>query len=183
MSKTKAIITTGLATFFFGFGVAAILNIYLISVNSPLVTKLRSSLSFKSSIYGDGILLPIVNMVMVAFLYKKKEFVNKKTLRLAFVGGLLITAYFHISQAIQGLVNWSMPTPWHWNFLGLWHALYMFFVTSLIILFYTVALLSFRNQRKIDWQVYFVTLGIGFFLLLLKFDYINVNISDLIPHL
>lgn len=182
MSKGKAIITTGLATFFFGFGAAALLNLYLISVHSPLVATLRSSLSFKSSIYGDGILLPIVNMIMVAFLYKKKEFVSRKTAAAGFAGGLVITAYFHITQALEGLVNWTMPTPWHWNVLGLWHALYMFSVTSLITLFYIVSSLSIRKSKKVSKEIYFVTLGIIVFLLLLKFDYVNVSFSSLIPH-
>ncbi len=182
MTKKKAIILTGFSTFFFGFGAGAILNLYLISVNSPLVANLRSSLSFKSSIYGDGILLPIVNMVMVAFLYKRKELVRKYTLTAGFLGGFLITAYFHITQALQGLVNWTMPTPWHWNMLGLWHGLYMLSVTSLITLFYIVAVLSYKKQKKLDWQVYFVSLGIIAFLLLLKLDYVDVNLSKLIPY-
>ncbi len=181
MSKNKAIITTGLATFFFGFGAGAILNLYLISIKSPLVANLRSSLSFKSSIYGDGILLPIVNMVMVAFLYKKREFVHKYSLRAGFLGGFVITAYFHIIQALQGLVNWTMPTPWHWNILGFWHALYMFSVASLITLFFVVSVLSFRKQKKLDKEIYIVIAGIIFFLLLLKSDYMDVNLLSLIP--
>lgn len=176
MKKTKAIITTGLATFFFGFGAGAVLNLYLIAIHSPLVEKLRSSLSFKSSIYGDGILLPILNMIMVAFLYKKKEFVRKNTLTTGFFGGFLITAYFHVTQALQGLVNWTMPTPWHWNFLGLWHALYMFSVASLITLFFVVSFLSFRKQKKLNREFYIVIAGIIFFLLLLKSDYMGVGL-------
>lgn len=183
MTKTKAIVSTGLATFFFGFGAGAILNLYLISIHSPLIANLRSSLSFKSSIYGDGILLPIVNMIMMAFLYDKKNFVTRKSLGFGFLGGFLITSYFHVSQALQGLVNWSMPTPWHWNFLGVWHGLYMFSVTSLIALFYVVAVLVIRKERKLPKEVCLVTLGIIFFLLLLKLDYVNVNLSSLVPHL
>lgn len=182
MKKKQAIILTGLATFFFGFGASAILNLYLIAVNSPLIKDLRSSLSFKSSIYGDGIVLPIVNMIMVAFLYKKKEFVRKNTLIAGFFGGLLVTIYFYINQALQGLTNWTMPTPWHWNFLGLWHAIYMFSVASLITLFFIVWVLALRKQKKLYREVYFVTAGIIFFLLLLRFDYMDVSLRSLIPH-
>ncbi len=181
MNKQKAIITTGLATFFFGFGAGAVLNLYLISIKSPLVEQFRSSLSYISSIYGDGILLPIVNMVMVAFLYKSKQFVSRRSLAMGFTGGLLITAYFHITQALNGIVNWTMPTPWHWNFLGVWHALYMLAVTSLITLFYVVSVLSFRKNRKIPKEAYLVTLGIISFLMLLRFDYADINLSSLIP--
>lgn len=182
MNKKKAIITTGIATFFFGFGAGAILNLYLISINSPLVANLRSSLSFKSSIYGDGILLPIVNMIMVAFLYDNKKFVNKKTLSFGFLGGGLITAWFHVNQALQGLVNWTMPTPWHWNFLGLWHAVYMFSVTSLISLFMIVSIMSMIKNKKISWFFILVIMGLLFFLLLLRMDYSSVNLTSLLPH-
>lgn len=182
MSKTKAIIATGLATFFFGFGAGAILNLYLISVQSPIVTKLRSSLSFKSSIYGDGVLLPIVNMIMVAYLYKNKNLISRKTLSISFLGGLLITAYFYVNQAVQGLVNWTMPTPWHWNFLGLWHALYMFLVTSLITLFFTISFLSFKKERHISKEFFIVALGLIAFLFLLRLDYSNISLSSLVPY-
>ncbi len=182
MSKRKAIILTGLATFFFGFGAGAILNLYLISVNSQLVAGLRSSLSYISSIYGDGALLPIVNMVMVAFLYKRKEFVRKNSLIVGFIGGGVITSYFHITQALNGIVNWTMPTPWHWNLLGVWHGLYMLSVTSLIVLFYFVSILSARRDKKIPKEVYIVTGGIIIFLLLLRFDYMSVSLTSLLPH-
>ena len=181
MKKNHAIILTGLATFFFGFGAGAILNLYLISVNSPLVAQFRSSLSYISSIYGDGILLPVVNMVMVAFLYKSKQFVDRGTLIAGLTGGLIITAYFHVTQALNGIVNWTMPTPWHWNFLGLWHALYMLAVTSLITAFYVVSVLSIRKNKKIPGEIYIVTLGIVIFLLLLRFDYAEINLLSLIP--
>lgn len=182
MSKTKAIITTGIATFFFGFGAGAILNLYLISIHSPLVANLRSSLSFKSSIYGDGILLPIVNMIMIAFLYDNKKFVNRKTLSFGFLGGGAITAWFHINQAVQGLVNWTMPTPWHWNVLGIWHAAYMFSVTSLISLFVIVSVSSTIENKKLSKSFVVVALGLLFFLFLLRLDYSSVNLASLVPH-
>lgn len=181
MKKNHAIAATGLATFFFGFGAGAILNLYLIAVNSPLVAQLRSSLSYISSIYGDGILLPILNMIMVAFLYKSKQFVHRPTLIAGLTGGLLITAYFHITQALNGIVNWTMPTPWHWNFLGLWHALYMLSVTSLIVLFYVISLQAVRKYKKVPKEVYIVSFGIIIFLMLLRFDYADINLSSLIP--
>ncbi len=75
--KKKIILGTGLATFFFGFGAGALYNLYLIQVNDPLVTQFRASLSYKSAIFGDGILLPIINMVMVSFLLKHQQLLQK----------------------------------------------------------------------------------------------------------
>ncbi len=180
-NEKRLVLLTGLLTFFFGFGAGALLNLYLISVHSPLVEQFRSSLSFKSSIYGDGILLPIINMIIVSFLLKKREFLKRKTISLAFFFGILITSYFHISQAVRGLVNWSMPSPWNWNFLGVWHGVYMLAVASLLSLFYVVLFVSFIKQKKLPREGVWVTIGILVFLLLLRIDYSSVNISDILP--
>ncbi len=170
------VIGVGIATFFFGFGVPAGLNVYLLANHSPLVLQFRSSLMYVSSILGDGIILPIVNMLIVSNLIKNKEFIGRLILVLSLFFGLLTTLYFHITQAVQGLVNWSMPKPWEWNFLGVWHALYMFSVTSLITLFYIILTLNIAKHKKFTKESVLVTLGIILFLILLRLDYIGVKI-------
>ena len=174
--KNKIIIGVGAATFFFGFGAPAILNLYLLSINSPLVVQFRSSLMYISSIFGDGIILPIVNMIAVLGLFKNQEFIGRLVVILSLFFGLLITLYFHITQAVQGLVNWSMPRPWEWNFLGAWHALYMFTVSSLISLFYIVLTLNIVKNKRLTKEAVLVTLGIILFLILLKLDYIKADL-------
>ena len=119
-NKKQFIAITGFATFFFGFGAGAILNLYLLAINSPLVIQFRSSLMFVSSILGDGIILPICNMLIASSLIKNKEYISRLKIGLSLFCGLLVTLYFHITQALQGLVNWTMPAPWQWNFLGIW---------------------------------------------------------------
>lgn len=175
-SNRKIIIATGLATFFFGFGAGAAYNYYLIQIHDPLVEQFRASLSYNSAIYGDGILLPIVNMVMVAFLLRKKQFFSKNVKIFSLIGGAIITAYFHITQALEGIVNWAMPTPWHWNLLGLWHAIYMFSVSTLISTFLAVSILVMRKDKKIHWEFIFVLIGVLLFLIILRFDYITIKI-------
>jgi len=174
--KIKIIIGVGAATFFFGFGAGAILNLYLLAIHSPLVVQLRSSLMFVSSILGDGIILPIVNMLIVSSLIKNKEFISRLIVALSLFCGLIITLYFHITQAVQGLVNWTMPKPWEWNFLGVWHALYMFAVGSLISLFYIVLVISIAKRKRFAKEGALVTLGIILFLVLLRLDYIDVKL-------
>ncbi len=179
--KRNIILSVGIATFFFGFGAAAILNIYLYSIHSPLVESLRSSLTYKSAILGDGILLPIINMIVASYLLNNRKVITQKLLTLALIIGGLITIYFHISQAVNNLVNWAMPTPWHWNLLGLWHAIYMFSVSSLLALFYLVTIKLSRNHKRIAQEVFIVTLGILLFFILLHLDYVNVKFNNLIP--
>lgn len=167
----RKILGVGLATFFFGFGAGALYNLYLIYTNSPVVSTLRTSLTFKSSIFGDGILLPLINMLAVAFLLGHKSYLTKVVKRLALLGGVVITAYFHITQAAKGLVNWAMPTPWHWNFLGLWHAIYMFSVSSFLAFFYIIAVRVAGKEKRVPIQLVVVTVGLLIFFILLDLDY------------
>lgn len=179
--KKRIIFLTGFLTFFFGFGAPAILNLYLLLNNSPLVLNFRPSLNYISAILGDGIILPGVNMVVVSSLFKNQEFLNRLTIRLGLFFGLVVTAFFHILQASSGLVNWAMPSPWQWNFLGLWHAVYMFSVASLLCLFYIILIISFKKNIHIK-EAIFVSFGIVLFLILLRLDYITFNIKDIFPH-
>lgn len=179
--ELKVVLGVGLATFFFGFGAAAVLNFYLLVIHSKLVLQFRSSLNYISSILGDGIILPIINMFVASFLLKNREIISKLSISLTLISGFIITLYFNIVQAAEGLVNWSMPTPWHWNFLGVWHALYMFSVASLLSLFYISLFLYTRRHRKFLWQSVVITIGLLVFFTLLRLDYTNVSLHSILP--
>ncbi|MSQ29163.1 MAG: hypothetical protein EXR68_01570 [Dehalococcoidia bacterium] len=171
----------GLATMFFGFGAGALLNLYLKQQASPMLDRLRGSLDYKSSIIGDGLVLPVVNMLVASFLLAEWSSITQRELALAAVLGVMVTLYFHITQAVRGLVNWCMPTPWHWNWLGAFHALYMFTVASLLALFYlTVAVVGYE-RRSLPREAVFATLGILCFLWLLRIDYATVSLRSLLP--
>lgn len=174
----RTIACVGGATFFFGFGAAAAFNYYLIISHNPFIEHLRSSLNYTSSIFGDGILLPIVNMLVAAFLLKNASYVSKKLVQVALLSGIIITAYFHLTQAMQGLVNWAMPTPWHWNILGLWHAIYMLSVTSFLSLFYLLVIKIAFAEKRVSKHALVVSLGIILFFFLLKMDYQSVNVQQ-----
>ena len=90
--------------------------------------------------------------------------------------GILVTLYFHVTQAVGGLVNWAMPKPWQWNFLGAWHALYMLIVASLLCLFYIVFAFSIKKHKKLSIEAVLVTLGIILFFILLRLDYIGAKL-------
>jgi hypothetical protein len=154
---------TGLATFFFGFGAGALLNWYFIATNNPFVQQFRSTLTYSSAIIGDGLL-------------RRKRYLAKRIRVFGVLGGLIITAYFHITQALEGIVNWAMPSPWHWNALGVWHFFYMLSVTTLISTFYITSFVVMRAEKRIPRVVFLVSVGIFIFLVLLRVDYINVKI-------
>lgn len=171
--KKRIIFLAGFLTFFFGFGAPAILNLYLLSNNSPLVLHFRSSLNYISAILGDGIILPGVNMVVVSSLFKNQEFLKRPIVSLGLFFGLVVTVFFHILQASSGLVNWAMPKPWQWNFLGIWHAVYMLSVASLLSVYFLVLLKRVRQERQIGKDAFFVIAGIVVFFILLRLDYIG----------
>ncbi len=179
--RVHPILVTGLATFFFGFGAGALLNLYLIAVHSPLVAELRGSLDFKSSIVGDGILLPLVNMLVVSALRLRPALVGRREIAIAVVLGIVVTVYFHVVQAARGLVNWAMPRPWRWNLLGVWHAAYMLTVSTLLALFYVVVIDSVRAHDAMVRDAVVVTAGIALFFLLLRLDYVSVEFGSLLP--
>jgi hypothetical protein len=180
--RDHPLIVTGLATFFFGFGAGALVNVYLSAVKSPLVAELRASLSYVSSIVGDGLLLPVVNMLVVSALLAHSDLLSTGVWAVAIVLGVAVTAYFHIVQAVRGLVNWTMPEPWHWNVLGVWHAAYMFTVATLLSLFYVVVIVGLARGDGVPlWQVAAVTAGIVAFFVLLRMDYATVQWGSLVP--
>ncbi|MBI3289777.1 hypothetical protein HYZ78_00085 [Candidatus Microgenomates bacterium] len=166
----------GFTTFFFGFGAGAILNLYLNAVNHPLVSQFRSALTYKSAIIGDGIILPVIGMVAASFLLREREFVTKNVVQGSLVSAGVITAWFHITQALDKIVNWAMPTPWHWNFLGLWHAIYMFSMATLFSLFAIILVKVIREERELPKEGIIVALGVLAFFALLKLDYMAVKI-------
>jgi len=180
-SPTQIVFATGIATFFFGFGAGAVLNLYLTRVKSPLVEELRGSLNYVSSIVGDGVLLPVVNMVAVGLLLHEQALITGTVWSVSVFLGLCVTAYFHIVQAIRGLVNWAMPSPWHWNILGVWHAGYMFAVATLISMFFVVVALAAIDGHAPWAALAFVSAGIVVFFALLRLDYATVEWGALLP--
>lgn len=169
--KKQTIFLVGFLTFFFGFGAGAILNVFLGLIHDSLVLNFRSSLTYISAIFGDGIILPFVNMIVVSILFKYQSLIKILSVLFSFFLGFLITFYFHFVQASQNLVNWAMPKPWQWNFLGLFHALYMLTVSSLLSLFYIILILSLKQNRKPIKEAIVVTFGLILFFILLKLDY------------
>ena len=178
------IIAVGLATCFFGFLAGALANMYLIATHHPLVFQFRTTLSYRSAVFGDGLVLPLVNMAAASFLARERHHVRRLHVVVAGLIGMTITAYFHIVQAENQLVNWSMPAPWQWNALGAWHAGYMLAVTSLLALFLLVLVTVARADTTrrgptspatamavLPLEVAIVTLGLLAFLVLLHLDY------------
>src|SRR5262249_51723698 len=111
----------------------------------------------------------------------ERGYAGRGELLVALLLGLAVTAYFHIVQAVRGLVNWTMPEPWHWNALGVWHALYMLSVASLLSLFYVVVIAAALDGEFMLRYALFAPAGIVAFFALLRLDYVAVEWSELVP--
>ena len=172
-SNGLLVLGVGFATFFFGFGAGALLNVYLVMTNSEEIANLRTTLSFRSAIYGDGVILPILNMIAVATIQTNKDYMTSPLALLAIFLGLSIAVYFHVGQAVNKLVNWTMPRPWHWNLLGLWHAIYMLVVATLLSLYFLLSIVTVRRTDYVPSSLIIAILGMMLFFVLLATDYIG----------
>ena len=175
------VLAAGLATLFFGFLASALLNLYLVAVNDPIVSELRTVLSYRSAILGDGLVLPLVNMTATSYLLRQRRHVGARMVLAALMLGAGLTTYVHVMQAANDLVNWSMPTPWHWNGIGAMHALYMFSVVSLLWLFLLVVIKVGERPSAIPREARMVLAGIVVFFFLLRWDYVSVELRWLPP--
>ena len=180
-SSRPFVLAVGMATFTGGFFAAALLNVYLLAIHHPLVEQFRSSLTYGSAIVGDGLVLPVVNMIAASYIIREREQATPGSVRLALLLGVAVTAAFHVDQAVHGIVNWAMPTPWHWNILGAWHAFYMLAVTSWLWLFLVVVIKTTRRDRSVPHAAPVVLLGVLIFFGLLRLDYVSLDLRMLLP--
>lgn len=170
------VLLAGLATLFFGLLASALLNLYLVAANDPVVHELRTVLSYRSALLGDGLVLPIVNMAATSYLVKQRRRIGKRMALAALTLGAALTAYVHVVQAANELVNWSMPTPWHWNGVGALHAVYMFAVVSWLWLFLLVVIRVLDRPTAIPREARVVLAGVLVFLFLLRLDYVSAEL-------
>ena len=180
-SRRLLVIAAGLATFVFGLLAGTLLNLYLVATNDPVVHQLRTVTSYQSAIFGDGLVLPVVNMAATSYLTRRRGQVGKRTALVALMLGAALTGYVHVMQAANELVNWSMPTPWHWNGVGLLHALYMFAVVSWLWLFVLALLGGAKRPTAMPREAGIVLAGVLFFLYLLRQDYGSAELHWLPP--
>lgn len=128
---------TALITFAAALGVSGGTNVWMLLTGNDLIKKHRPTLTFRSAIIGDGILLPFINCVMMKSFARWDPRLSARTAALPIVGGSIISLIFHIAQGRGGLVNWTMPRPWRWNLLGYYHFVYMATQFSYMLLYFT----------------------------------------------
>jgi hypothetical protein len=161
------------ATMFFGFMVQAAGNVYLNWRDDPLVSEYRATLSYTSAVFGDGLLVPLVNVFITSQLVAWRRQPRVAEVVGAILGAGIMTVGVHLYQAVNLLLNWTMTRPFEWTPMGYYHALFMWAELSLVFFFWgQVALVGKENPRAIlSQRVGFVVLCGALFLRLLFADY------------
>lgn len=166
-------ILVALVSFVLGFLVNAAGSLLLEWRGDPLVTGYRDTLQFTSAIVGDGVLLPLTNVLIVWQLVHWRRAVRAREVAGPVLFGAAVTLVAHLFQAANGLVNWTMPRPFTWTFLGYTHALFMWAELSLLAFFWSQAGLIARLDRRaaLHPRLFFVVLCMLVFARLLLADY------------
>jgi hypothetical protein len=165
---------TAVATFAAALGVSAGTNVWMLITGNPLIKKYRPTLTFRSAIFGDGLLLPVINTIMMKSLARWRPGLSARTALLPVIGGSGISLLFHVAQGKNGLVNWTMTKPWKWNLLGYYHFVYMSTQFSYMLLYFTQLIGHSRKGGIEDEQkrdIALIAACLGLFGLLLYTDY------------
>jgi len=141
---------TALATFAAALGVSGGTNVWMLITKNDLIKKHRPTLTFRSAIFGDGLILPFINVLMMKSLRRWRPLVDSPTSLVPILGGPAISLLFHVQQGNGGLVNWTMPNPWRWNLLGYYHFVYMSTQFSYMLLFLTQLLTHLPEEEITD---------------------------------
>ncbi len=128
---------TALISFTAALGVSGGTNIWMLATGNELIKKHRPTLTFRSAIFGDGMILPFINTVMIGSLQRWKPRLGSGGTLVSIAGGSAISLIFHIAQGRGGMVNWTMTKPWRWNLLGYYHFVYMSTQFSYMLLYFT----------------------------------------------
>ncbi len=116
---------TAAVTFAAALGVSGGANVVMALLDHPLIKEHRPTLTFRSAIWGDGVILPVVNCLIMNSFKGWKPRLGGATSLAAILGGSAVSLMFHIAQGRGGMVNWTMTRPWRWNLLGYYHFIYM----------------------------------------------------------
>lgn len=128
---------TAIVSFMAALGVSGGTNLVMLLTGNNLIKKHRPTLTFRSAIFGDGLILPFINVLMMKSFRRWRPRLTARTGVVPVVGGSLVSLMFHIAQGRGGMVNWTMTRPWRWNLLGYYHFVYMATQFSYMLLYLT----------------------------------------------
>lgn len=148
----RLLATTALISFSAALGVSGGTNVWMLATGNELIKKHRPTLTFRSAIFGDGMILPFINTVMIRSLQRWKPRLGSGATMVPIAGGSAISLIFHIAQGRGGMVNWTMTKPWRWNLLGYYHFVYMSTQFSYMLLYFTQLAQHWTDEEQAEKQ-------------------------------
>jgi hypothetical protein len=132
--------------------------------------------AYYSGVLGDGLFIPAVNVAGFIVLRQLAPGIPWKRLPLYVLLGLVTAMAAFLVQAQLDLVNWSMPTPFHWSDVGEFHFPVMWAELSYLYLVLATAVNSWRGLQRdvLAWRGFWLgMLGLALFFASLAADYIH----------
>ncbi|OGZ60912.1 MAG: hypothetical protein A2919_00055 [Candidatus Spechtbacteria bacterium RIFCSPLOWO2_01_FULL_43_12] len=165
---------------FLNWLVQLVYYLYKVMSNPKAFGSHRTLFDYYTSYIGDGIILPILN-VLIFFLLSSLNFPLDNLIISLSVGiGILANFFVHYFQGKKELTNWSMPEPYKWNFAGQWHMISFPIQASYICLFLNTLFFNYEiiNQTKQISLVLGAFALIFLFTILLVKDYSRVEVNS-----
>jgi hypothetical protein len=132
--------------------------------------------AYYSGVLGDGLLIPAANVAGFIVLRELAPLIPWKRLPLyAFLGLVTAMAAYGV-QARLDLVNWSMPTPFHWSEVGQFHFPVLWAELSYLYFVLATAVNSWSRLRgdPAAWRAFCLgLLGLALFAATLARDYVH----------
>lgn len=144
----RLVLMTGVVTWLLCFGYQLVFYWFYQLNGSYLIHHYDTVLSYYSGVIGDGVIVPVVNIVVVMLLREVKVKVISTRVAIAVGLGLVLTVLAHWAQANFDLTNWSMPTPYHWSLVGRFHFGFMWAESSLLIFTFIETVTSSNKLRR-----------------------------------
>src|SRR4051794_29804880 len=94
-ADAKLLATTALATFAAALGVSGGTNVWMLVARHPLIKQHRATLTFRSAIIGDGVLLPIISALMMKSFVRWQPRLGSGGSLGSIVGGNALALVFH----------------------------------------------------------------------------------------
>jgi len=132
--------------------------------------------NYYSGVFGDGLLLPTVNVATFVMLRELSAEIPWRRLPTYVALGLATAFASFLMQAHLNWINWSMPTPFQWSDVGQFHFFVMAAEISYLYLVLATAINSWRQMtaNSTAWRSFAVSwLGLALFGVTLAVDYIH----------
>jgi hypothetical protein len=132
--------------------------------------------AYYSGVLGDGLFIPAVNVAAFVVLRQLAPDIPWKRLPLYMLLGLATAMTAFLVQANLDLVNWSMPTPFHWSDVGEFHFPVLWAELSFLYLVLATSINNWRALRDdvLAWRGFWSgLLGLALFFASLAADFIR----------